>query len=1101
MNKQYPIPIASAPGAGGGGGTLPTGSGNEVIATPADGSSGVSALRSLVAADIPQSVIALPTAGFASPSPAYAHPEASADENPSIYVQDVNGDWHQQAYVDTVTPGSAAGSGGNGPLTPNGTITFCRRTWFRDVSGTTSTQAFKNSFVSISHGASIGTSNANQDRALSVFMYNAKGTITSFAIDNNNVVTFNMTGAAYWQYGMVAAANGLSVGTYLNGVSLVIQTVTNSGNTVTASASGFTHAQVNQTSDAGFLDQVMHSMEGIQVELDLNGNSPTLNGSPDGECSAVSVQASCAATGNISNPSFGFNGIRVSTTRPGGALGLSFTGINVNATNSSNVGAPALSFIGINVGPVQDVNGGAFVPSPSTGYGIAINAPAGAHRFLTNNYGLYIHDYGSTAGDYAIYVAGGNSRFDTSIFNAVPSLPSQSQNQFLASADGSSSVPAFRVLAVNDYPTMVGDSGLGGTKGAVPAPGSGDAAASKFLKADGTWQTPSVPASSVSWDNITAAAGNLTLLNGTNATEFDQTSAVTWAWKNTTSAVHLTSQSSPIWKLSGTVFTGAVSAEDSWTIQNIVGNTDNGISQLRLVHAGSTGAASLNIPAGSTTAPSLTFGTAVNSGGTFGGGFLSEAASVLAIHPGDGTGNVAPLLDWYRNNNNVATRSARIGVASSISGGFQILCEENNANLQQIVLASSQSTTAGAGIQLGGDGGNNGKVPSQISGNSTGIRIGNGSSSGPGAVAFIPVYGTGTFQSLWLNPVTNQALITGNIAGVEVSSNVVTIVFNATLATGFTSAATNDVVTAVTNTSVNGTPASLTANQNRATATITNSAEAAVTNIVTLSMSDTKSMATNDYCYLIGLTVATWLNGKVVKLTGVVSNTSVTFVDPTGHGLSASQADTGTIVASYIKYSKTTGNIALTSDTGTVTQQATGAVTDILLNSVETAVGGTHNLLDLQAGSAGTTSEFAVNNVGKITTYNSVTTAGQGVASEIYQTLNPTLSANFNAGSAVTMFTPTVAKAYRISACMGANVAATAGTMPSLTVGWTDAGGIARTFILLASTVTSATSDYVQGSLRIYTDNSTAVTITSASYAAGSGTALTYSLAVTAEAL
>jgi hypothetical protein len=37
---------------------------------------------------------------------------------------------------------------------------------------------------------------------------------------------------------------------------------------------------------------------------------------------------------------------------------------------------------------------------------------------------------------------------------------------------------------------FVGDSGSGGTKGLVPAPASGDAAALKFLKADGTWATP-----------------------------------------------------------------------------------------------------------------------------------------------------------------------------------------------------------------------------------------------------------------------------------------------------------------------------------------------------------------------------------------------------------------------------------------------------------------------------------------------------------------------------------------------------------------------------------------------------------------------------------
>jgi hypothetical protein len=41
-----------------------------------------------------------------------------------------------------------------------------------------------------------------------------------------------------------------------------------------------------------------------------------------------------------------------------------------------------------------------------------------------------------------------------------------------------------------DVPTMVGDSGSGGTRGLVPAPGAGDAAAGKFLKADGTFAVP-----------------------------------------------------------------------------------------------------------------------------------------------------------------------------------------------------------------------------------------------------------------------------------------------------------------------------------------------------------------------------------------------------------------------------------------------------------------------------------------------------------------------------------------------------------------------------------------------------------------------------------
>jgi len=39
---------------------------------------------------------------------------------------------------------------------------------------------------------------------------------------------------------------------------------------------------------------------------------------------------------------------------------------------------------------------------------------------------------------------------------------------------------------------FVGDSGSGGTKGLVPAPSPGDAAAAKFLKADGTWAAPAM---------------------------------------------------------------------------------------------------------------------------------------------------------------------------------------------------------------------------------------------------------------------------------------------------------------------------------------------------------------------------------------------------------------------------------------------------------------------------------------------------------------------------------------------------------------------------------------------------------------------------------
>jgi hypothetical protein len=51
---------------------------------------------------------------------------------------------------------------------------------------------------------------------------------------------------------------------------------------------------------------------------------------------------------------------------------------------------------------------------------------------------------------------------------------------------GGGDLSADRTLAISNFG---GDSGSGGTKGAVPAPGSGDGTAS-FLKADGTWAVP-----------------------------------------------------------------------------------------------------------------------------------------------------------------------------------------------------------------------------------------------------------------------------------------------------------------------------------------------------------------------------------------------------------------------------------------------------------------------------------------------------------------------------------------------------------------------------------------------------------------------------------
>lgn len=67
------------------------------------------------------------------------------------------------------------------------------------------------------------------------------------------------------------------------------------------------------------------------------------------------------------------------------------------------------------------------------------------------------------------------------------------------------------------YVTMVGDSGAGGTKGAVPAPAAGDAAAGKYLNAGGTWSAPNfLTGMIVIWPgaDLPGAAGDWLWCNG-----------------------------------------------------------------------------------------------------------------------------------------------------------------------------------------------------------------------------------------------------------------------------------------------------------------------------------------------------------------------------------------------------------------------------------------------------------------------------------------------------------------------------------------------------------------------------------------------------------
>jgi hypothetical protein len=66
-------------------------------------------------------------------------------------------------------------------------------------------------------------------------------------------------------------------------------------------------------------------------------------------------------------------------------------------------------------------------------------------------------------------------------------VPTSRNINTTAPLTGGGDLSADRTIAIDNF---TGDSGSGGAKGAVPAPAAGDAAAGKFLKADGTWTAP-----------------------------------------------------------------------------------------------------------------------------------------------------------------------------------------------------------------------------------------------------------------------------------------------------------------------------------------------------------------------------------------------------------------------------------------------------------------------------------------------------------------------------------------------------------------------------------------------------------------------------------
>lgn len=111
---------------------------------------------------------------------------------------------------------------------------------------------------------------------------------------------------------------------------------------------------------------------------------------------------------------------------------------------------------------------------------------------------------------------------DSAVTNAK--LANMNAHTFKGNNTGEAAAPSdlTATQATAELDVMVGDSGSGGTKGLVPAPAAGDASAGKFLKADGTWDTPAGGGGGFAAVTKTA---DYTVLSGDSGTDFNNDGA------------------------------------------------------------------------------------------------------------------------------------------------------------------------------------------------------------------------------------------------------------------------------------------------------------------------------------------------------------------------------------------------------------------------------------------------------------------------------------------------------------------------------------------------------------------------------------------------
>ena len=168
---------------------------------------------------------------------------------------------------------------------------------------------------------------------------------------------------------------------------------------------------------------------------------------------------------------------------------------------------------------IYQVNGGGSNTSASstTGVDIQVNNVDNPVQSILNLTGPGV-SYGPAKGQVSIFATIGEVQNNGV---AVPGEPVLNFLTPIVVTDNPSNTSSDISVSV-----MVGDSGSGGVKGLVPAPGAGDSAAGKYLKADGTFQVPPGTGGAANYQTVES--------NGTPKAQEPSLNFLLLSWSQTT---------------------------------------------------------------------------------------------------------------------------------------------------------------------------------------------------------------------------------------------------------------------------------------------------------------------------------------------------------------------------------------------------------------------------------------------------------------------------------------------------------------------------------------------------------------------------------------